>query len=341
MILRGSMLIMDGRLRLRNQIKSFENVKKLNQNNKQMKHTTFLFLAVFIWNCSTREHGTEKPENSVQESIENFSVMSFNVLFSTSIPSTLETVRSTNADIIGLQEADEKRIKTVADSLGYFYQSFDKTAGNLSKDDTGILSRYRITKTFDDGVIIELPGQKEIGIFSVHLSPYPYEPYDFRDGKISTAKEAQLSASNTRLPEINPVLHTIDSLIHKGIPVFLTGDFNEPSHLDWSENAANNGRNFNKAVEWPCSKAVLDVGLEDSYRIQYPDEVNKNGITWTTRELENEVYDRIDFVYHHLQDTFKLVNSMRVGRPDNDCSMKVPGYESDHFAVLSLYQLNK
>lgn len=303
-----------------------------------MKIINLVVILLVMCNCANQDSNQTEP---IPAEIENFSVMSFNVLYSTSVQSTLETIRQTKADIVGLQEANEQRIKAVADSLGYFYHSFDKTSGNLSKDDTGILSRYRITRKFDDGVIVELPGPQEIGIFSLHLSPYPYEPYDFRDGKIKTSEEAEQSAKNTRMPELSPALLTIDSLLKTGLPVFLTGDFNEPSHLDWTSDAAKNSMHFGQVVEWPCSKAVLNLDLKDSYRLHNPDEVLKNGITWTTNESENEVYDRIDFVYHQLQDTFKLVQSMRVGRHDDDCRVKVQGYESDHFAVLSLYQLNK
>lgn len=303
-----------------------------------MKILKLAGIMLLMWSCGNKNAGSVK---SIPQQIDEVSIMSFNVLYTTSTQSTLETIRQTNADIIGLQEASEQRIKVVADSLGYFFQSFEKTSGNLSKDDTGIMSRWRITRTFDDGVIIELPGQQEIGIFSVHLSPYPYEPYDLRDGKIATPAEAEASAKNTRIPELAPVLQTIDSLASTGLPVFLTGDFNEPSHLDWTADAAKDSMHFGQIIEWPCSKAVLELDLEDSYRSQYPDEINKNGITWTTNESENEVYDRIDFVYHRLQNKFYLSNSMRVGRPDDDCKLKVQGYESDHFAVLSVYQLIK
>lgn len=303
-----------------------------------MRTPVLLFILATLWGCTGKE--PVKADKEKAQNIEEFSIMSFNVLYSTTVQSTLETIRATNADIVGLQEASEARIKKVADSLSYYYHSFDKTTANLSKDDTGILSRFQIKGLLDNGVIVELPQKQQVAVFSVHLSPYPYEPYDFRDGKLTLAKQAVASAKNTRIPEIQPVLQSIDSLIKTGTPVFLTGDFNEPSHLDWSQKAAENGRNFNQVVEWPCSKAVVDLKMKDAYRGYFPDEVDKPGITWTTNEPENEVYDRIDFIYHHLQDAFELVESLRVGRPDNDCQQHVSGYESDHYAVLSRYKIN-
>lgn len=303
---------------------------------KIMNKIGSITLIILLSGCFTKKEN----QSNVEEDI-TFSVMSFNVLYSTSVTSTYKTIAETDADIVGLQEASEKRIKAVADSLGYYYHSFNKTTSNLSNDDTGILSRYKIIGTYKNGVLIKLTDSVSIAVFSVHLSPYPYEPYDLRDLKMETSEQVVASAEKTRIPEIRPVLHTIDSLINNGTVVFLTGDFNEPSHLDWTENAAASGLHFTKIVEWPCSKAVIDLKMQDSYRSHSTSEVGKPGITWTTNKSNNEVYDRIDFVYHHLQNKFEQVESMRVGRPDNEASNSVSEYESDHFAVLSSYKAKK
>jgi endonuclease/exonuclease/phosphatase family metal-dependent hydrolase len=302
-----------------------------------MKTISLALILFVFWSCVNNSNNQESFEGTV----EPFSMMSFNVLYSTSVESTIKTIAETNVDIIGMQEASEKRIAEVADSLNFYYHSFDKTSGNLSNNDTGILSRYPITEILDDGVLIELPGEQIIAVFSVHLSPYPYEPYDIRDGKLKTQGEAVYSASQTRMTEINPVLAVIDSLTNSGMPVFLTGDFNEPSHFDWTEAAAANDMHFSMVVEWPVSSAVVKTGLNDAYREVHPDEVSKNGITWTTNKSDNEVYDRIDFVYHNLQGKWETENASRVGRTDNDGNVKVEGYESDHFGVLITYKPTK
>ena len=297
-----------------------------------MKNLGIFLMLIASW------RGGNNPDNHEAEAV-SFSVMSFNVLYSTSVVSTTETITKTGADIVGLQEASINRIKSVGDSLGFYSHSFDKTSSNLSSNDTGILSRYPISDTLDDGVLIELPGENIIAVFSVHLAPYPYEPYDIRDGKIITPAEAVYSAAQTRMPEISPVLAAIDSLMNAGVPVFLTGDFNEPSHLDWTGLTAEKDMHFSMAVEWPVSKAVIETGMEDTYRESYPDEVAKNGITWTTNLSENEVHDRIDFVYHAIPSSWKLNSVQRAGRPDNESSLKVEGYESDHYAVIAGYSI--
>jgi len=298
-----------------------------------MKTIALILILTVFWSCGNNPKNQEPKE---KEAI-SFSVMSFNVLYSTSVESTIETIAETGADITGLQEASDERIEETADSLGFYYYAFKKATGNLSDNDTGILSRFPIGKKFENGVMVELPNGEEIAVFSVHLSAYPYEPYDIRDSKIETPQDAVTAAGNTRLPEINPVLESIDSLMSAGIPVFLTGDFNEPSHLDWTKKAAENNMHFSMVVEWPVSKVVVETGMEDAYREAYPDEVAKNGITWTTNQSENEVHDRIDFVYHAMPANWKLNSVKRIGRPDNDGTMKIPGYESDHYAVIASY----
>lgn len=300
-----------------------------------MRNPVLILLIALFWSCGNTNTKQKQDESETL----SFSVMSFNVLYSTSVESTIKTIAETGADITGLQEASNERIEITADSLGYYFHAFDKAAGNLSDSDTGILSRFPIGKKFENGVIVELPTGEEIAVFSVHLSAFPYEPYDIRDKKIETAAEAVTKAGNTRLPEITPVLNRIDSLINAGVAVFLTGDFNEPSHLDWSEKAAAKNMHFSMNVEWPVSKAITDVGMVDAYRLAFPDETTKNGITWSTNDSENEVHDRIDIVYHVIPENWVLNSAIRVGRPDNDAQIKVSGYESDHYAVIAEYSV--
>jgi exodeoxyribonuclease-3 len=299
------------------------------------KHSKAIAASLFIltfWCCSSQK--TEKTFSS-------FSVMTFNVLYTTSEKSTYECIQTTGCDIIGLQEASKKRVQQVADSLGFYSYSFDKNSGCYGPDDCGILSRFPIIEKKDNYVIIELPNQERVALSSVHLVAYPYEPYDLRDKKISTADEAIASAAKIRIPQLTPVLHDLDSLKKLEIPVFLTGDFNEPSHLDWTEKTAQDRLHFSMVVEWPCSKAILNTGFKDAYRQAFRDEVAKKGITWTTNPAENEVYDRIDFVYYSQIKSWKLDSVKRIGRPDNEASFKIEGYESDHFGVIAWFSGTK
>jgi exonuclease III len=179
-----------------------------------------------------------------------------------------------------------------------------------------------------------------IAFFNVHLSAYPYEPYDFRDGKVSTPEQAVQSAAAIRIPQINTVLKQMATMKQRGIPVFLAGDFNEASHLDWTHEAASAGKNFGHRVEWPVSVAIINSGMEDAFRSLFPDPLSHPGITWTPwKHTENEVFDRIDIIYHQPLENIKVKNARIVGKEDGD--IRLPYYDSDHYALLITYQIVK
>src|SRR5690606_14132133 len=79
--------------------------------------------------------------------------------------------------------------------------------------------------------------------------------------------------------------------------IIITGDFNEPSHLDWTPEAVQ-AKLIPISVGWPQSRALVDSGLSDAYRQIHPDPVSKPGYTWTPTPAKRDVLDRIDFVYH-------------------------------------------
>jgi endonuclease/exonuclease/phosphatase family metal-dependent hydrolase len=74
--------------------------------------------------------------------------------------------------------------------------------------------------------------------------------------------------------------------------VFVLGDFNEPSHRDWTENYATNGgadrmtsnptsTPLTLKVEWQGSKLLADAGFRDAYRKVFTNEIASPGNTWT------------------------------------------------------------
>ncbi|GAA2349035.1 endonuclease/exonuclease/phosphatase family protein [Dactylosporangium salmoneum] len=124
-------------------------------------------------------------------------------------------------------------------------------------------------------------------------------------------------------------------------PVLLTGDFNAPSHLDWT---AANSRCGYGAVQWPSSTAPANAGLTDSYRQAHPDPATSPGNTWSPVDKtfaggygydahtgEPEPQDRIDFV--HYKGPLTVLSSDAV-------STDLGTWPSDHAAVLTVFQVN-
>ncbi len=55
------------------------------------------------------------------------------------------------------------------------------------------------------------------------------------------------------MPEIRPVVKTIAPVVAAGIPSFIVGDFNAPSHLDWTRETVGLLPQIRFPVRWPVS----------------------------------------------------------------------------------------
>ena len=74
------------------------------------------------------------------------------------------------------------------------------------------------------------------------------------------------SAERARGAEMGSILGELEAVATDVPHGFLVGDFNEPSHLDWSAEAAAAGLHFGLAVPWPTSRTAEGAGLVDVYR---------------------------------------------------------------------------
>ena len=241
-----------------------------------------------------------------------------------------DVIRASGADVVGLQEA-ERNTDVIAKALGWYGSARDH-----------VISRYPIVDPPDgDGVYVFVepsPG-RVVAVANVHMPSDPYGPFAVRDG----ATKAQLLEleRTVRLPAIQTQLAVLPALAARGIPVFLTGDFNSPSALDWTAAVAAVRPDVHYPVKWPVSQALLDAGMRDSYREVHPDPVATPGFTWTPGSPEadpHEVFDRIDWVMHAGPST--ALDSTVVGEVgDRDAGVQVSPYPSDHRGVVSTFSV--
>ena len=256
-----------------------------------------------------------------------------------------EAIKDSGADVVGIEEA-QGHIPRLARLLGWPYYS----------------TRCQIVSQYP---LIDPPGGRGVYLFvepapgevvammNVHLPSDPYGPYWVRDGK--SAAQVIALEKKVRLPAIQAQLAALPSLLAYKIPVFLTGDFNSPSFLDWTP-AAVDTRTYDNgkkpwppiALEWPVSKAVVDAGFRDSFRDIYPDPVADPGLTWWAKKPhvsvadENfgplDVQDRIDYVYAagpSVTTASRIVGE--VGGPE--VSVSVSPWPSDHRGVVSSFDI--
>ena len=155
----------------------------------------------------------------------------------------------------------------------------------------------------------------------------------------------------------NATIRAIKSI--PGIPVIVTGDFNEPSHLDWTENYAGHGADrwvgnpganpLKFRIKWRGSQLLHQVGLGDAYRSRHPDEVAKPGNTWTPtyppntagrRPPGDQIDDRIDRLYY-AQNKILVRDAAVIGEDDHHSDVVYDGrWPSDHRAVVAEFEIS-
>ncbi len=256
-------------------------------------------------------------------------------------------VKAADPDIISIQEVS---LLDFTNFLTYF-PGWYSTRLPAEPNDVAVISRYPIAQTLQNGVKINVPLAGDIFLFNVHLLSYPYQPYLIRDGVITSETQAIESARNakynstspSRGAELDAILPEVNSAIATGRPVFFTGDFNEPSHLDWTAAAATAGRRPFR-VAWPASVKITGLGFLDAYRHLFPDAVTSPGITWTPFQSQNEIIDRIDYIYFYPRTELKLITTKILCNKSAMSDIPYGGtfydYPSDHCGVVSSFELS-
>lgn len=285
---------------------------------------------------------------------ETLRVMTFNIWVGGEsgkqpLEQTAMVVQRAQADIVGLQEVggrerDGKRPdngQKVAHLLNmdYFYQG---------DDDTAVMSRHKIVDHTPRkwGVQIELPSGRRVWLFNVHFSSSPYQPYQllkipYNDTPFfDTAEAAVAGARETRQEQVEAMLDELKAVRDDKSTIFVTGDFNEPSVLDWTA-AAQAAGHCPIAVAWPTTAAVQAAGFIDAYREVHPDPVTTPGNTWTpttTADDPNDHHDRIDLVLVSSPGV-RVEKAEIVGEDSDHADIVVAPYPSDHRAVVATVSL--
>ncbi len=259
-------------------------------------------------------------------------VMIFNIWLGgdqVSLPKVVEAIREADADIVLLQEAEGQTAR-LAELTGLAYAS----------PRTHVISRFPLFDPPDrdvDYVLAEVQTGRFLAVANVHLTSDPYGPYAARDGK--TAEQVLKLERDTRLPEIQPYLQLFRPQAERGLPVVVGGDFNAPSHLDWTADAVGLRAHVRYQLAWPVSSELAAAGFVDTYRAAHPDAVADPGITWTfgypyPHLDENEAADRIDQI--HVSGPVKTLDSTIAGEPGlPGVGVPVHPWPSDHLAVIS------
>lgn len=266
-------------------------------------------------------------------------VMEFNIEYGGTLvdfAKVVEAVKKARPDVIGLEEA-ETNTPRLAKLAGYPYFSSGMQ----------IASRYPILEPSGAKgayALIEVQPGSVVAISNVHLPSAPYGPNWIRDDR--SAEQVVALENRVRMPAIQQQIEVLPRLTKQGIPVFVTGDFNAPSHLDYTAAAVGTRKEVKYVVDWPVSRAMADAGFRDSYRDVHPDPVKDTGLTWWAARPKvadwnptaKDPMDRIDYVY--AAGPSKTLSTVIVGEAgDPAVSIGVSPWPSDHRAVLSTFDV--
>jgi exonuclease III len=261
---------------------------------------------------------------------------------------SLQVIRAAEADVVGLQETagherngqEPDNARALAEKLAWHYVD--------QGDGTGVISRHKVLRSTPRklGVQVELPSGRRAWVFNVHLMHKPYQPYQllgipYGDAPfIATAAEAVREARAVHGAASAELLDEIDRVLPDGAAIFVTGDFNEPSCLDWTDAVRRAGR-CPVAVAWPTTDALLKAGFVDAYRQVHPDPLAAPGYTWTPTTAADDPadrHDRIDFVLVGGRHG-RVRAAQIVGESKLRADVVVSPYPSDHRAVVAAVEL--
>lgn len=293
-----------------------------------------------------------------------------------------QIIRS-GADFVTLSEVRNYNNTRFCDRIVEALKERGATYYSFYSEDSGLLSRYPISDSTvvfplgeDHGTIHRavIPfGDKKIALYTAHLDYLNCAYYDVRGYDGSTWREREPVRSVDSLLAINrqsrrddaiaSFLKTAEKDREAGYIVILGGDFNEPSHLDWTEETKDMREHHGMVVPWTVSVMLADAGYKDAYRELYPDPVLYPGFTYPAdcsgvgveklawAPLADE-RDRIDYIMYSPAEGVSLTDVAIVGpRGDilrgervteqiSDPVIEPSGiWPTDHKAVLATFKL--
>jgi endonuclease/exonuclease/phosphatase family metal-dependent hydrolase len=265
-------------------------------------------------------------------------VMQFNIEYGGTVvdfSSVPKAIEAANADVVALQEAYGNTCR-VAHALEWSY----------CDPRTQVISKFPLLTPSDPSgaEVLVLPEQgRAFGVVNLHLPSAPYGPNQAAKGLNA---DQLIAGEKGRLKAMEPVLDAADRVQSQGVPVVILGDFNSPSHRDWTAETAGT-RDHVIPVEWPVTSEVEEAGYVDAYRSLFPDPVSDPGLTWPAARPKSGSYnpgltgrpsDRIDMTF--VSPDIAVEDAKIVGESSSDMTdIAVDPWPTDHRAVVTQMEI--
>lgn len=277
--------------------------------------------------------------------VDKLRVMSYNLwhgwgLVNNGFRKGLDSIILADADIVCTQESSDNvhsgnrfQPQLVAAELGWHFSRLPNSG------DIGVLSRYPIAETFSPtsfavGARVDLCGTRrqaaqDVIVYSTHLDYQNYGPYKAAEAASTNECTMTEELGSQRDEQSAALMKALESQLDAAdkTPVIVCGDFNCPSHLDWTSAAANlhNG----KTVAWPATVHFANAGLKDTFRELHPDPLATPGNTWAPIYNGNEPLDRIDMIFAKGSGLKTLSSEVYHTKVET----QIPNYSGNHTLV--------
>jgi endonuclease/exonuclease/phosphatase family metal-dependent hydrolase len=279
-------------------------------------------------------------------------VMTFNIEYGgvgVDFASVSRAIKAAHADVVAINEGYGNIPRLSADLDWRYFDIRSQIVSRfplLTPPGSDALRLRRGARTTDGrAVLVEVAPRRVVAIVNVHLPSSPYSPFKVQNG--ASAHEILGIEKRVRVPALRLPLRTAEGLIADHVPVFLLGDFNSPSDLDWTKATVGLRPQIRYPLRWPASVAVEASGMVDSYRAVHPNPVTDQGLTWPASRPFVKGYnpgpngaaaDRIDLLFSG--GPARAIHSSIVGEAGNKYSdIVVSPWPTDHRAVVSQFKV--
>ncbi|MBU2949305.1 endonuclease/exonuclease/phosphatase family protein [Tamlana agarivorans] len=294
----------------------------------------------------------------------------------------VEVIIQSKADVVVLVEIRNYNNVTFSHKIKDELKSRNETFYTFNSGKSAIiLSKFPMTSSPNldtpalSKSIVKLNETTSVAVYGAHLDYTHYACYLPRgyDGitwkKLPSpitdvSKILEQNKASQRDEAIAVFVEDAEKERQNGNLVLLGGDFNEPSHLDWTIATKDLFDHNGTVVPWHNSLTLKNKNYLDAYRVKYPDPVTHPGHTWaahnTRVELSKLVWtptaddrDRIDFIYYNKDTRLTLDDVIVVGpkgsivrgqgvqeTSQDEFLLSQIFWPSDHKGVLATFKIN-
>lgn len=338
-----------------------------------LKRILFFLLILSCFSCQEKQNLKLLQLNIWQEG----------TIVSGGYDALVEELAQTDADFVMLSEVRNYHDTRFCDRITASLQEKGKTYYSFYSYDSGLLSKYPIidsTTIFpengDHGSIYKLVADvhgQEVAVYTAHLDYLNCTYYDVKgyDGCTWEKLDAPLTnmdsilcknTTSQRNDAIRLFIKDAQKEQAKGRLIFLGGDFNEPSHLDWIEATKDSADHQGLVIPWTVTSLLTENGYADAYRTYYPDPVQYPGYTYPANNTDIDINklswamdaderERIDYIFFHPRKGLSLKQVkvygpqgfIKQGKRTSEISadpniMPLKSWPSDHKGVIAEFE---